>query len=194
VRELLRGRLSDEDAQAGWRVRESKGDVVLAERLGGTDTVGVGCIDEVWSGTDAALRDAILGDLQGDARTLDDPTSLVALDHTKGPLVTARVDRGSCAAHEARVFERRREPGAFEATVDTPADVDVVVRATDFPTWQLTVDGVPLAKRTVLPGFFAARIGPGRHEVVALFTPIPFYFGGIVLALVLAAALCIRKL
>jgi hypothetical protein len=189
IRELLRGRLSDEAIQTGWRVRESDGNAVLAERVGGTDTVGVGCVDEVWSGTDDALREAILDDLQLHARVLYDPGSLVALEHTKGPMTTRPVDHGSCASGEARVFERHREPGAFEATVDTPTDVDVVVRATDFPTWRVTVDGAPAIRRSIAPGFFATRVGPGRHEVLAVFAPIPFYLGGIVLALVLVGAL-----
>jgi len=194
IREILRGRLPQSADHTGWRLRQVKEGAVLAERVGGTDMVGVGCIDEVWSGSDDALREALLDDLSGDARVLADPTSLVALEHTKEEYAALKVERGSCNPADARVWERPREPGAYEATVETPSDVDVVVRATDFATWRVTVDGVRAEKRMVAPGFFATRIGPGRHEVVAVFSPIPFYWGGIVLAFALVAALSWREL
>jgi hypothetical protein len=194
IREVLRGRLPQTADHTGWRLRRVKEGAVLAERVSGTDMVGVGCVDEVWSGSDADLRQALLDDLSGDARVLADPTSLVALEHSKGEYATSKIARGSCDATDAWVWERPREAGAYQATVQSSSEVDVVVRATDFATWRVTVDGVPARKRTVAPGFFATRIGAGRHEVVALFSPIPFYMGGIMLAFLLVAALSLRKL
>jgi hypothetical protein len=104
------------------------------------------------------------------------------------------VDPDACDATNARVTSIPREPGALEAVVDTRAPVDVVFRATAFPTWKVTVDGRPADRiEMVAPGFFTVRVPAGRHHVVAVVSPMPGYLFGIVLgALAVAAASVLR--
>jgi hypothetical protein len=179
-----------------WRVRNEARGFELSERLGGTDLIGVGCVEEVWRGSYDALRRGLIADVDGEGRTIADPTRLVAVEQTSGPLVREPVARGACDWMGAAVSERRREPGAYEATVDAPSEVDVVIRATAFPTWVVRVDGHVTPVRTIAPGFFSVRVPPGRHEVVAVFSPPRFYVAGLVGAGGLIAALalaCVRR-
>lgn len=193
VRWVLRRRLArDSDARAGWKVRAKSAEVVLAERVGGTDGVGVGCVARVWKGSDAALRKALFEDLEGDLTTLADPHVLTALetDDTLAEVERRDAPAEGCDATGASVRERRRESGAYEATVESTAPVDVVVRATAFPTWKLAIDGAEAPVRTIAPGFFAARVPAGRHEVVAVVGVLPHYLEGLAIALAAVVAAC----
>jgi len=152
----------------GWQARAAEGDTLLLERIGGTDLVGVGCVVEEWAGANGALRDALMTDIEAGAPWLAEPGALVALTVGTGPVERRPVDRGACDATGARVVEEKREPGAYEATLSSAADVDVVFRATYFPTWEVTVDGAPVPKRRIAPGFVSARVPAGVHRVEAI--------------------------
>lgn len=174
-------------ADGGWRIRDANAHFEISERLSGTDLIGVGCIERAWSGSYEALRLALVSDVDADAITVSDPHVLTQLEHTEGPLVRVDVQRGACDWRSAVVTERPREPGAYEATIHTLTEVDVVIRATAFPTWVVRVDGEPRPVRVVAPGFFSVRVAPGQHEVVAVFAPPRFYVAGLGLAGVLIA-------
>lgn len=184
VRTLLHVRKNDPGE--GWRVRESVGDVVLSERIGGTDTVGIGCIEQTWSGPDDALRDAVLSDLNEGGSILKRADSLIELVAAKTPLTRTAVPRGACDVSGVHVTEQRREPGAFEATVDAPHEVDVVIRASFFPSWRIAVDGSAVPIRKVAPGFVSARVPAGRHHIIAEAATLPGYVAGLAAALVVA--------
>jgi hypothetical protein len=176
---------------AGWDVIRQRGDVVLAERLGGTDVVGVGCVVRTWAGSNDALQRRLFADLSTNAGAdaLLDPHALVALETTAGAWSESERDPGECSAQGAHVTEHPREPGALEADVETPSPVDVVLRVTAFPTWRVRVDGREVPTTTVAPGFPSVRVTAGRHRVEAIVSPLRGYFAGIALAL-LGGLLC----
>jgi hypothetical protein len=170
---------------AGWKVVHRSGDVVLAEREGGTDIVGVGCVGAVWEGSDEALRGQLFADLTTapGVRALLDPSLLIALKTTEGAWSEHGAAPTDCSAEGARVEEHPREPGAVEADVEGPSPVDVVLRVAAFPTWRVLVDGRPAPTTTVAPGFPSVRVPAGRHHVEAVVALLPGYVGGILLAL-----------
>jgi len=185
VRDVLASRAHAPD-DGGWRVRASQDDTLLLEREGGGDFFGVGCVVEEWTGADRLLRDALVSDLESNAPWRGAPASLVALTGTSGPVQRTPVDRGACDASGASVVEAPREPGAYEGVVTSPSEVDVVVRATYFATWEVKVDGAVVPHRRVAPGFVSARIPAGTHGVEAV-VALP---RGSLLAL-LVAAVCL---
>jgi len=175
----------------GWTTTHAIGDIVMADRVGGTDLVGVGCITTRWSGSNAALERRLFAGLatpEG-ADLLLHPNALVALEITRGRVSETPRDPGDCSSQGAVVTERPREPGAVEADIDAPAPIDVVLRVTAFPTWRVLVDGRPTPTTTVAPGFPSVRVGAGRHHVEAVVAPLPGYLVGVLLAL-LCAGLC----
>lgn len=182
VRWVLHGRSHTPWRSDAWRTRAATETLQLSERLGGTDLVGVGCVESRWRGAYASLRQALSEDLGGAAQSLADPRSLVEIEHTKGPLVREALPRGACDAANATVVERRREPGAYEATVDAPAEVDVVIRATATRDWTVHVDGRPTPTRVVAPGFVSVRVPPGEHEIYAEVAWPPGYGAGLTIA------------
>jgi hypothetical protein len=173
----------------GWRVRHQRGEVVLLERLGRDDEIGVGCATRLWRARDRQLRDALYESLRTPGELLDNPHDLVVLEAADGELVCERLPREKCDWASANVAQVRREPGAYEAWIDAPGPVDVVIRATYLPTWQVRVDGSPVAYRRIAPGFMAARIPAGRHHLEAVAALPPGYATGVLVALLLVAAL-----
>jgi len=175
-----------------WEVLASRGDVVLSARRGDGAIVGVGCVGRVWRGSDRALRTRFTGpDGPRAWHEVLDPRKLVAFERGTGPVVEADVDLAGCDADEAAVTPLPREPGAYAADVQAPHDVDVVVRATTFPTWQVRVDGVVTKTRDVMPGFFAVRVPAGVHRVEAVVSALPFYGAGLAVG---AAAIALLAL
>ena len=177
------------DHDGHWDVVHSEGDMRMSVREGGTDLVGGGCITETWRGSDAELRRALNEDLFGPGTLLAHPQELVAIERTQGTLVRERVPLDECDAKNVRIIEKRREPGAFEATVESASRFDVVFRATAFRTWTVTVDDEITPWKMVAPGFFAARVPPGRHRVEAIASWLPAFRTIIALALVCVALL-----
>jgi hypothetical protein len=177
----------------GFRVLQRSGSVSLLVHDAPAYGVGAGCIRETWSGSDRALRDEIertLGAPAG-ADHLLDPRALVALDVTAGPVTKTPAAEDACTLGETEIAERAREPGALEATVKTDRPVDVVFRATAFPSWRVERDGAPLGPiRMVVPGFFAVRVPAGEHHLVATASLLPGFtaivLGGLVVVVALA--------
>jgi hypothetical protein len=181
---------------SGFSVKQRAGTVALASRTGATDLVGAGCIVERWRGSDRALREKLIAEFKTNAGTdqLLHPTRLVALDHAEGDLSMRASADAACDARSTSVTATSREPGAIEAIVDSRAPVDIVFRVSAFPTWQVTIDGVP-APRTeiVAPGFVAARVPPGRHRVVAVVSALPGYIAFIALGAAVVVALSLLR-
>jgi hypothetical protein len=187
VRSLLL--LTGPAAGDGWAMVAQRGSTGLARRQGGTDTIGVGCVTRAWRGSEEALRQRLFKDLvtpDGADRLLD-PTALIALEHGTGEVTEREMPDTGCSADGATVIESPREAGAFEAEVVSSAPVDVVFRAASFPSWHVSVDGRPAETQTVAPGFFATRVAPGRHRVLAVVTTLPHYLQGIFLACAVVA-------
>ncbi|WP_437717657.1 hypothetical protein WMF45_15350 [Sorangium sp. So ce448] len=172
-----------------WALVDRRGEVELSRRVGGTDYVGLGCVREVWRGRDADLLAALFEHLKQPRTVLDTPGELVALEAARGPLDRVAVADDGCDAARASVREAPREPGAYEAIVDAEAPVDVVFRATAYSGWRVRDDGAELATRRVAPGFFAVRVGPGKHHLEAVVALPRFYLQGIALACGAALAL-----
>jgi hypothetical protein len=166
VRDVLAAR-SRAPEGGEWHERAAEGDTILLERTGGTDIVGVGCVVEEWTGSNRALREALMVDIAAEAHWLSEPTSLIAIRLGSGALQRTPIDRGGCDVSGARVVEQKREPGAYEATVTNPSEVDIVIRATYFPTWDVRLDGKPVPKQQVAPGFISARVPAGVHHLEA---------------------------
>ncbi len=173
-----------------WRVLRSGGGEELSERLGGTDTIGVGCVSRAWRGDDPALRAALFDDLGGAATLLADPRALTRIERDAGELVVADEPRRDCDASRASVVESAREPGAYEASVESPSPVDVVARATSFPSWRAEIDGREAPTFVVAPGFPAVRVPSGRHHVVFVVSLPRFYLAGLGVALFVVALSC----
>jgi hypothetical protein len=169
---------------ADWRTVHRSGSVLLAERVGGTDLVGVGCMTSVWAGSDDALRERLFADLatRRGARTLLDPEVLVGLDTVGGDWREQSAPPDDCSVVGAVVHEVPREPGAQEADVESPSPVDVVFRVAAFPTWRVRVDGEPARTTTVAPGFPSVRVPAGKHHVEAVVSLLPWYLAGLGLA------------
>jgi hypothetical protein len=185
---------------AGFSVKRRSGTVALASRGGATDLVGAGCIVERWRGSDQVLRQKLIADFKTNAGTdrLLDPSRFVALEHAdgKGDLSKRSIEAAPCDAQNVSVTATSREPGAIEAIVDSRAPVDVVFRVSAFPTWQVTIDGEPVARtEMVSPGFVAARVPAGRHRVAAVVSALPGYVTLITLgaAAVVAVSLLRRR-
>ncbi|WP_437993591.1 hypothetical protein [Sorangium sp. So ce145] len=172
-----------------WALVDRRGGVELSRRVGGTDYVGLGCVREVWRGREADLLAALFEHLKQPRTVLDTPGELVALKATRGPLERVAVADDGCDAARASVREAPREPGAYEAIVDAEAPVDVVFRATAYSGWRVRDGGAELATRRVAPGFFAVRVGPGRHHLEAVVALPRFYLPAVALACGAALAL-----
>ncbi|WP_437592904.1 hypothetical protein [Sorangium sp. So ce1000] len=172
-----------------WALVDRRGQVELSRRVGGTDYVGLGCVREVWRGREADLLAALFEHLEQPRTVLDTPGELVALEASRGPLERVAVADDGCDAARASVREVPREPGAYEATVDAEAPVDVVFRATAYDGWRVRDGGAELVPRRVAPGFFAVRVGPGRHHLEAVVALPWFYLPALALACGAALAL-----
>lgn len=184
-------RVEDVPIPEGFRLIGEHGSMRLLTHDAPTHAVGVGCIRETWSARDAVLRaelERLLDTAEGADRLLD-PNHLVALEPNDGDLQKMPSDDATCDATDARVEERPREPGAFEAVVTTPAPVDVVFRASAFPSWRVEREGAAVGPlRIVAPGFFAVRVPAGEHRLVATASSLPGFVGWLLLAAIVVAA------
>ena len=187
VRTILHSIARPPAPPGAWRQIAAGGHTALSERISGTDRVGVGCVTEVWRGADRALRDALFVDLSNrtgrppSALALN-PSALIHLEATQGPVQREPVSRGACDSTKATIEEFPRGPGVHEAVVRTRAEVDVVVRSTYFKTWTVRVDGVLTPARLVAPGFMAVRVPPGEHRILAVVSLLPWYIEGLLAA------------
>ncbi|MBX3231652.1 MAG: hypothetical protein KIT84_23505 [Labilithrix sp.] len=153
-----------------WELVEASGGLQLSRRLGGTDFVGVACVREALRGREkdlsAELHSMFAAYREG-ARLLDDPRELVVLESENIPLAREALPADGCDANLAKVLEEPREPGAFEAEIETSTPVDVVFRATAYRGWEVRERHQLLPTRRVAPGFFSVRVAPGRHRLEA---------------------------
>jgi hypothetical protein len=191
VRHLLFSRADRSSEAESFRIVHQDGSVGLATRVGGTGTVGVGCIEETWTGGDKPLRTAIDEATHAQPGLLDHPKRLIAIERGAGAVVRRADGLAGCDASLARVDEIRREPGAYEATISSPHPVDVVVRATAYAGWRVRVDGGELPWRMVAPGFFAVRVPAGEHRMQAVVSLPRTYVPALVLLGMLTVVLSI---
>ncbi len=186
VRGLLHASADTRGEDLGWKRAREEGGLALSLRQGGTGVVGTACVDRVLSGSDKALRDALYADAAGDWRYLLQATEL---SETDGPATERRAADPTCTSSEATVEELPREPGAYEAVVSSASAVDVIIRASAYPTWRTEIDGVETPWRKLAPGFLFVRMPAGRHRVTAE-TSWPRGYGvGIVVALLIVLRL-----
>jgi len=160
----------------GWRVAGRVGGAIQLWSLERpASLLGAGCIDEVWSGSDAALRARIFAALEA-PDSVDhvlSPTSLIEL-RPSAP-TTRSEGSASCDARTARFEVHHAERHAIDATVVSESPVDVVLRVTAFRGWRITLDGAPVAPQLVAPGFPSVRVPAGRHRVRAEVDWLPGY-------------------
>jgi hypothetical protein len=178
---------------SGWSLRRAGERYALSERVGGTDTIGVGCVTHAIAGSDPALRTAFIDGLKERPWFVAEPRSLWAIERSTGAASTREVASDGCSADGATVAEARREPGAYEATVDAPAPVDVVIRASAYETWRVRVDGVEAPVRAVAPGFPSVRVPAGRHRIEAVASLPRWYFVGLAIAGAIVIGCCRRR-
>jgi len=173
----------------GWSVRHRRGDLQLLERP--ASSVGLGCIEQRWTGSPDRIRarlNAALATPAG-ADVLLDPQRFTSLEYTSGELVEMRAPDASCDARNARVLEARTEHARISAEISSTAPVDVVLRVSAFPTWRVRVDAAPASTVLIAPGFVAVRIPAGIHRVTAQVGLLPHYGGLIALAVAVTLAL-----
>lgn len=172
----------------GWRVYRRHGDLVLLERTGGTDLVGVGCQARRWVGTEEALRNRLFTSLEQGTYPYD-PHRLIVLAATDESRGDAASNEGPCDPQGAQVREAHSEPGRFAAEISTLSPVEIVFRTSALRTFRVTSGKRSLNVYRVAPGFPAVHVGPGVHRIVASASLPAYYFWGLLAALALAAGL-----
>jgi hypothetical protein len=182
VRALLHTR--QHRPKEGFSPRAQRGDVELSVRMGGSDYLGVGCTKMRLLGPYRMVRDHLLATLDVPGSILERPNEFIELVTHPGALVSEPLPRDDCNTDSAVVSEIPREPGAYEGQITTATPVDVVVRATAFPTWTITVDGASQPIKVVAPGFPAIRVPAGSHHIVATVSAPHFYGLGLCVAAV----------
>jgi hypothetical protein len=178
------------DPTEGWRRMARSGAVQLWSLERPTSLAGAGCVEEVWRGTEAELRQRIFAALEAPAGVdrLLSPASLVALEANVAEAEQARVSLDGCNPDSARVEPRRIERGLIDVMITTETPVDVVLRVTAFPGWRIRLDDTPVSLvRRVAPGFPSVRVPPGRHRLVAEVGWLPGYGWGLLMGAIVAA-------
>jgi hypothetical protein len=176
----------------GWRRVHEGGEEALSVREAGTDMFGPVCIEDELQGTDAALRAALLADLQGDARTLRQRTLLVPGSQQKAQWVPSTAP--ICQTDGVSIHESIREMGAYQADIATPREMQIVLRASSFPTWRIDLDGVSVPFRVLAPGFPLIQVPAGEHRITAVAGLPSGYVPGLCLAAMACFALSRRQL
>ena len=72
-----------------------------------------------------------------------------------------------------RVISEHRAGAEHDALVELDEDAVVVFRTSYHPGWTASVDGVPVATRSVVPGFLALDAPSGRHDIRLRYRPGP---------------------
>lgn len=165
-----------EKVASEWHLRTTVSGMRLYENPG-VDRVGVGCIRETWRGSNRELAAKLRMELDRSegANRLLDPERLIALEPAPGQLTTTPTPPDDCDPRGAHVVVRPSLPGAIATTVTLEDPADVVLRATAFPSWRVTIDGEPVVPRLIAPGTFAVRSPQGQHEIVAIAGTLPGY-------------------
>lgn len=174
----------------GWTVRNQRGLVQLLSQP--AEVVGAGCIERRWRGSSESIRTRLNDDLAqpSQADVLLDPHRFIAIEYADGPVVETAAASTHCNFRTASVNHVSARSGHISAEVQSPTPVDVVFRATAFPTWQIRIDDEPTGLPTLLaPGFFSVRMPPGRHLLAATVSPLPGYTLLVAVAALATAAL-----
>jgi hypothetical protein len=175
-------------------VRYQQGGVQLASQPAAL--VGVGCIERHWQGHPELIRARLIRELAQppEADRLLDPHAFTVIEYDPGPLRESAEPDAGCRYAEASVARVVVEGGTVSAAIQTRSAVDVVLRVSAFPTWQIQIDGAPPSSwRLVAPGFISIRVPPGQHELRATVGPLPHYGLWIVLALLGSIALTMAR-
>jgi hypothetical protein len=141
------------------------------------------------------LRRALLDGLDKNADEVLSPRDWIALvpSSDSRPLERVAVQSDGCDFQGAEVHETPREPGAYEAIVVAPHEVDVVIRASYVPEWRVQIDGRNAVIRPVAPGFFSVRVHPGTHRIDAVVSLPRGYVASLVLAAIALTALAFAR-
>lgn len=186
VLHLAKDRLLPDDA---WHEVARAGDIVVSERVAGSSYFGVGCVSEVWRGSDPALRAELFRAQNAMDPVLGTPSAFVALEFTGAPVATREKPPSDCDPSRGAILSSRRvAPGVYEADVRAEAPVELVLKETAYRTWRFELDGAPVPFRLVAPGFMAIHLPAGTHHVAARTTPDVAYWVGVWAALLGAAA------
>jgi hypothetical protein len=81
------------------------------------------------------------------------------------------------------------EDGVFSGELMANRRAVVLLKATDEPGWQVSVDGVSAQPIMVAPSFVGVTVPPGRHSVVFRFATYPYYAPLLALGLITFLAL-----
>jgi hypothetical protein len=174
----------------GWQLEQQRGTIQLLSQP--AQRVAAGCIWQQWRGSPDQVRARLNRDLADppQADLLLHPQHFTALSYGSGPVEVSAWPSDGCSAEQATVSVTAESPGSIQALVQSPTPVDVVFRATAFPTWRVRVDGKLANEPTLLaPGFFSVRVPPGGHELAASVRLMPGYAGLVALAAALSAVL-----
>jgi len=162
---LLNSALGD-DARESFALVASYGPLVLYRRTAGSDLFGVGCVRERWSGRNNALATALQAGFQqaGPGVGPLDREQWIALVSSGDTFSRWPVD-DSCNKEQASLENESHSVGKHAVTATAAAPVDLVLRVTASPTWQVSVDGVVVVPELVAPGYMSVRLEPGTHRV-----------------------------
>jgi hypothetical protein len=166
----------DQPPPEGWLVRQRSGKLQLLEQH--ALPVGVGCIDERWTGSPERVRGRLNDELSQPkwADQLLDPHRFTAIEYGSGDVIVTPEPALGCDDQNAQLLAASTDAGDVSAQVESPTPVDVVFRFTAFPTWRVWLDGVGTPPpRLVAPGFFAIRVPPGVHQLRAQVSLLPHY-------------------
>lgn len=81
------------------------------------------------------------------------------------------------------------DDGTFSATVQANRTAAILLKTTDEPGWQVTVDGAAAQPDMVAPSFVAVTVSPGVHTVAFRFVPYALYPVWMLVGLVAVLAL-----
>lgn len=83
-------------------------------------------------------------------------------------------------AADSRADILAAEPGSWRIRVQSEETVLLVLAETNYPGWEVTVDGRPAQSLRAYTTLRAVCVPPGEHEVVWHYAPTIYFFGGLV--------------
>lgn len=137
------------------------------------------------------------GFMESDAlRELRFPTVAFNGAHAAAPTLAADAGTPSEPAGTVIAQSAALDDGVFSGEVIANRSAVVLLKTTDDPGWQVTVDGVSAQPIMVAPSFVGVSVTPGRHSIVFRFAPYPYYplLLGLGLITLLALILVPRRL
>jgi hypothetical protein len=176
-----------------FRERGRIGQLVVSERVPPTSYFSLGCVSQVWSGSDAVLREAVHQAFASHRAEVRWPQELIALEESTATVVDKRPSPTACDRARASLLASKRVTGGqYTAMVQASAPVDLVLKETAHRLWRIQVDGGDVPYRLVAPGFMAIHLEPGLHHVEARIRWDVRYWLGVAAGLLLAAVLAER--